>query len=140
MPIIGVLDPVRALGKEWVLVQVTLTVGATGAVTSAVGRGFDTATPSGETAGGIVRVSEGVYTVTLPGRGSVQAIVPLGPPVIEDADAADAKVVTITAKSLSARTMTFTFWDAAAAAAVEELTEGSVVYFTFLVKNSNQLA
>ncbi len=138
MPIIGILDPIRALGKEYVIVTCSMLVGASGAVTSVTGRGFSSALPSGETPGGIVKeATAGQYTVTLPGRGSVQAIIPLGAPVIEHAT--DVLHITVISKALSSRALTFQCWDADTPAATNP-TSGAVLHFAFLVKNSNELA
>lgn len=108
-----------------------LTVGAVGAVTSVDGKSFATGgTPSGDL-GGIVRDGVGQYTVTLPGRGGVQKIMPFQP-VILDGAAADAKVPLLNARTPASRTFQFTFLDQLTAAA-EELTSGTVVLFQVLV-------
>lgn len=132
MPLTHIKQPFMALERDFTLLHVTLTVGSTGAVSAVSGRGFANGAASGEL-GGIARSSEAVYVVTLPGTGALQEIVPFAP-VILDGDAGDARHALVTARSLSARTVTFTFLDLDTPAA-SELTSGSVVEFVFLVRD-----
>lgn len=127
-------QPFSALERGWTLVTCELTVGATGAVSAVAGKRFNSGAASGNL-GGIARDSAAVYTITLPGTGGVQEIKPLAPVIIDGA-AADAKVALCTARSASARTVTWTFLDQLTAA-VEELSNGSVVLFSFLVRDSS---
>lgn len=139
MPVQGTFDPLRALGKDYVLLTVSATITASGVVASMAGKGFTTTTALlGDTLGSVARSAAGVYVVTLPGRGAVQDIVPLGI-YIEDGAPADLKLPMVTAKSVSARTITITFFDALGdgTPAAEELTDGTIVHISLLVKNSS---
>lgn len=139
MPVQGIFDHIRAYGKEYLVVSVSMTIGTgDGDVASVEGAGFSTGSTAIENKGSVTRDSAGVYTIVLPGRGSVHRIIPFMP-VIESTAAADLKNPMMTAKDLSARSVTFTFFDALGdgTPAAEELTDGTVVHFVFLVKNSN---
>lgn len=61
-------DLLKVYGKQFTLLHVQWTVGATGAVASVKGHGFDSsaATPH---KGSVVRTDTGDYTITLPGDG-----------------------------------------------------------------------
>lgn len=129
-------DKVMTLETSLTLVRCRLTVGATGAVSAVSGKGFNSGAPTGEL-GGIVRDDTGDYTVTLPGRGGFQAIVPTFP-MITDGAAADVRHVLVTAVTPSARTVAFTFLDADTPAATDPA-DGSVIDFVFLVDDSSAL-
>ena len=134
MPLTIIKKPLKSLEQGWVLVNAKLTTGATGAVTTVSGKGFANGAASGEL-GGIVRDDTGDYTVTLPGRGGLQAIIPMFP-MITDGSASDVRHVLVTAVSTSARTVAFTFLDADTPAATDPA-NGSVIDFTFLVRDSS---
>lgn len=137
MSLTNITQPLCALERGWCLVKVDLTVGATGAVSAVSGKGFANGAPSGEQ-GGITRTSEGLYVITLPGRGGVQEICPLQP-VIRDGAAADYRPTLLTAVSASARTFSWTFLtaDTPAASGVDDPTSGSVITFFAFVKQSS---
>ena len=134
MPIPGILHPLKSREAGWDLHVIELTVGATGAVTSVDGKGMaTTGTASGEL-GGIVRNGVGDYTVTLPGYGGVQKIVPLECSVIDGA-VGDSKSFAFV-RTASARTLQILCVDNATDAA-EELSSGTVLVIPILVKNGS---
>lgn len=125
----------RHLSPRVVEVSVSATITSSGAVASVVGKGFSTG-PSDT--GTVARSAAGVYVITLPGRGAVQRIVPKCP-VIQDGAPADLKLPMVTAMDLSARTITWTFFDALGdgTPAAEELTDGTIVHFNMDVHESD---
>lgn len=123
-----------SLEQGWVHLECKLTVGGTGAVSAVDGKGFNDGASSGEL-GGIVRDDVGDYTITLPGRGGFQDIMPLNP-VIQDGAAVDVRHVLVTAITASSRTVSYTFFDADTPAATDP-TEGSIIHFHFLVKDGS---
>ena len=136
MPISGLtFDPIRAYGKEYVVLGLTLTVGASGAVASVKGKGWaadGTVHQSGFQGSVTKESADGQYSIVLPGRGSVAGILPLQP-VIEHAT--DALFATALAVDLDDRKVTYQLRDDAGAAA--NATSGAKVHFVLLVKNSN---
>lgn len=135
MPITGVKHKFEASEQGWELHTVEMTVGSSGAVASLSGKRFASdGTAAGEL-GGIALSSTSVYTVTLPGYGGVQDILPLTP-VILDGALGDAKVPLLSARTVGSRTFAWTFLDQLTAAE-EELTDGTVVLFPVLVKQGS---
>lgn len=134
MALTSITQDLVALERGWIFVHCTLTVGATGAVSAVSGKRFNSGAASGEN-GGIVRDGTGVYTITLPGRGGLQEIFPLAP-VIVDGDAADVRLTLCTDRTVSARTVEWTFLDADTPAATDPA-NGSVIEFGFLVRQSS---
>lgn len=129
-------QPFHSLERGWTLVNCALTVGATGAVTAVSGKRFATDGTATGSLGGIARDSEAVYTVTLPGTGGLQEIIPLTPVIVDGTAATDARVAICTARSASARTVTWTFLSLDTPG-VSELSSGGVVEFQFLVRDSS---
>lgn len=124
------VGPLRHYGKQRIVLSGQFTVGASGAVGSIIGAGFGTTAVEGRQ-GSIVRDSAGTYTFTLPGRGSVKSIVPVIIPVT-----AEDVFPKIESVDLSARTVTVVFREVDGTPADEELTNGDLVTFMFLVSNS----
>lgn len=136
MPVTGIMEKFVAREAGWHLQLVKLTVGATGAVSSVDGKGWASdGTRVGEL-GGIVRDSEAVYTLTLPGYGGVQNVFLLAP-VIEDGSAGDVHIALLSAKTLASSTIQLTFVDLDGTPSADELSDGTVVHIAFLVKNSS---
>lgn len=137
MPLNGItFDPVQTYGKEWKLMLLSVTVGASGAVASVDGKGWRSDGTAGTSInnGSVTKeATAGQYSIVLPGKGSVPRILPLQP-VIEDAT--DVLHCTVVSKDLSARKITFQFWDADTPAATD-LTDGTIVHFALWVKNSD---
>lgn len=142
MPLNGItFDPIQVYGKEWKALFLSLTVGASGAVSAVDGKGWKSDGTAGTSInnGSVTKeVADGQYSIVLPGKGSVHKVVVL-PPMIEDAT--DALLCTTIAKDLSAREVTLQFWGPTATAdtalIATELSDGTIVHFTILVKNSN---
>lgn len=136
MPLVRSNFERRHLSPLLVGVDVTLVVGASGAVTSASGKGFETGPADKGTV--VKETAAGQYTITFPGRGALQRIIPRYP-VIEDT--VDAHQFSVIAKSLANRSVTVQFWGPTAAddtALVEtDLTSGTIVHFAFDVQETN---
>lgn len=142
MPLNGItFDPVQVYGKEWKVLFLSLTVGASGAVAAVDGKGWRSDGTAGTSInnGSVTKEStDGQYSIVVPGKGSVHKMIVL-PPMIEDAT--DVLQCTTIAKDLSARKVTLQFWGPTAAdntaPLATDLSSGTVVHFTILVKNSN---
>lgn len=132
MPISGVtLDPIRAYGKEYIVLACKVTIGASGAVASVDGKGFG----SGPLVGSVTQDSTGVYSFVMPGRGSVHDIL-LASCVVEHAT--DVLLPSVTAVDLSARKVVVTFWGALPTVpAATDPSENATLHLVFLVKNSD---
>lgn len=136
MPVTGIFQCMEALERGWHMQHVSLTVGGTGAVSAVSGKKYAVDGVATGEQGGIVRDSAGVYTLTLPGRGGVQEIVPVSA-VMLDAAATDLRLPLVTARSTSARTITYSFVEPDGSPSVEEVPSGAVVEFVLLVRNSS---
>ena len=126
------LSDLHTYGMGRVLLSVKFAIGATGAVGAIDGKGF-AATAALPYKGSVVRDDVGTYTITLPGRGAVQDIIPVGEPVL--IVNGNNLWVRIDAIDLDARTITLqcvgrdsTFDDTEAAS-------GDSLCLTVLVKN-----
>ena len=135
MPIPGILHPLKSREAGWDLHVIEVTFGAGQAISSVDGKGMATDGVATGQLGGVVDDGTGLLTITLPGYGGVQKIVPLTP-VIVDGSVGDVKSFLVTDRTTSARTVSYMFVDGATDAA-EDLTSGSVVFFPFLVKNGS---
>lgn len=128
--------PMESLEPRLTLVRCRLTTGTTGAVSAVSGKGFATnGTPVGEL-GGVVRDAEAAYTITLPGRGGLQDIVPLAACVHGATGAA--RWVVWTDVDLDDRTVSVSFQaEAVGGPEDEELPNAAAVDFTFLVRETS---
>jgi hypothetical protein len=109
MPLNTSKQPFKALERGLTLLRCRLTVGATGAVSAVDGVQFANGAASGYL-GGITRNSAGVYTITWPGLGGYNDLIPLAP-VIVDGAVADGRLALLTGRTASARTCQWTFLD-----------------------------
>lgn len=123
----------KTLAIGWTLVRCQLTVGATGAVSAVSGKGFNNGAATGDL-GGFTRNSAGDYTITLPGSGGFQAIIPLSVQIIDSANT-DVRFHRWDTITPSARTAQVAFSDADTPAATDP-GNGSVIEFVFLVDDS----
>ena len=135
MPIPGINHKFDSREQGFTLHVIEMTVGGTGAVASVDGKGFAASGVASGELGGIVRDGVGEYTITLPGYGGVQRIVPHYP-LIFDGVVGDGKNALMTNRSAGNREFSWSFVDNATDAA-EELSSGSVVIFQVLVKQSS---
>lgn len=122
------LDQMRTYGKEKVILSVEWAVGATGAVGTVTGDGWGT----GVLKGSVTRDGVGVYTVVMPGSGSLAKLQLISAHVLH---ASDVRLPVPTARSLSARSITLTLYDLETPAATEA-SNGAVVIAHFLVQNT----
>lgn len=135
-------DPIRIYGKERVLMHLKVTIGATGAVSAVDGRGWtdDGVASTNPNNGSVTRDSAGVYSIVLPGSGSVQDIQLLSF-FVEDAAAVDIRVPLVSL-TLASRKITLSCVKLAVAEGtaadpdIADPTEGSVLHIALLVRNS----
>lgn len=121
MPLSGTLNTLRAKGVGIAQTGCKFTFGATGAVSDADGTGYTTAS--------LVRASEGLYTLTIPGTGSI-TLRSISLWLTEPTKNLDIRVRSYTE---STRALVFEVQKAEAGATVVEVedpTSGEVLYFS----------
>jgi hypothetical protein len=125
--------PLDTYGIERILIAGKFAIGSTGAV-GTCSFGF-AGTANLPYKGSVVRTDVGDYTITLPGRGSVQSIIMLGEPVLEvNGNDLFVKVVAI---DPSDRTIDLTCTTLDGTPLVGEAASGDTLHFACLVVNSN---
>lgn len=135
-------DPIMAYGKEYKLLSLKVTIGASGAVSSVDGKGWKSDGSEGvyPNNGTVTRSAEGTYDIVLPGTGSIHDVSLLSF-AVEDGAVADVRVpllaVTLSSRTIQIKTVTQADHSGAADPAVTDPTDGSVLHITLLVKNSN---
>lgn len=133
-------DTPKAYGKGWVLMALKVTIGSSGAVSSVDGKGWPsdgTASTAPMQSGGVTHDTDGEYTITLPGNGSVHDIFLVNCAV---EDASDLLIDQVKTKDLSARSLTLLLTDPGSdtvSPAAADPSDGTILHVTLLVKNSN---
>lgn len=133
-------DPIQAYGKEYKLLALKVTIGAAGAVSAVDGKGWtsDGTAGTAPVLNGSVTLDTAEYEIVLPGSGAVHDILLLSAHV-QDTAAGDVRIPMVTSLDLSSRLIGVTFYDPDNAGAPAALvpSNGSVLHFVLLVKNSD---